>query len=94
MSTLSIKVSIAGRTYPLTIQREEEEVIRRAAKNINDSLKTLEDSYAVKDKQDLLAMTAIQMAVQLTTQKKEVEHDHYKDQLLELDAKLSDYINQ
>ena len=35
MSQLSIKVNIAGRTYPLTIERSEEEMIRKAADNIN-----------------------------------------------------------
>ena len=31
MDKLKIKVSIAGRVYPLTIKREEEENIRKAA---------------------------------------------------------------
>jgi cell division protein ZapA len=59
---LSIKVSIGGRTYPLTIQRDEEEIIRKAAKKVDDTLLQFQKSYAVRDKQDLLAMTALQMA--------------------------------
>lgn len=62
MSELSIKVSVAGRVYPLTILREEEEYIRRAASQIDDNIRELQNSYAVKDKQDLLAMTALQVA--------------------------------
>ena len=38
MSSLSIKVTIAGRTYPLTIDRNEEEVIRKAAAEINKNI--------------------------------------------------------
>lgn len=64
MSELSIKVSIAGRTYPLTIKRSEEEVIRKAAKKVDDAVNVFRDNYAVKDKQDLLAMAALQMATQ------------------------------
>ena len=40
MSQLSIKVNIAGRTYPLTIERSEEEMIRKAADNITRALRT------------------------------------------------------
>jgi len=62
MSELSIKVMIGGRTYPLTINRNEEELVRLAAKNINESIKHLQENYAVKDMQDLLAMTCLQVA--------------------------------
>ena len=64
MDELSIKVSIGGRTYPLTIQRDEEEIIRKAAKKVEDTLLQFQQNYAVRDKQDLLAMVALQMATQ------------------------------
>ncbi|HAE31771.1 MAG TPA: cell division protein ZapA, partial [Flavobacteriales bacterium] len=64
MNELSIKVTIAGRTYPLTIDRSEEEKIRVAVSKINDNIKDLRDNYAVKDTQDLLAMTALQFSTQ------------------------------
>ena len=62
MKSLSIKVSIGNRVYPLTIKPEEEESIRKAAKLVNENIKELESSYAVRDKQDLLAMTALYFA--------------------------------
>lgn len=62
MRDLSIKVSIAGRIYPLTVQEDEEENIRRAIKEIETMVKDYEKKYAVKDKQDLLAMCALQYA--------------------------------
>lgn len=69
MSEISIKVNIGTRTYPLTVKPEEEDIIRQAAKNINDSIKKLQENYAVKDIQDLLAMTALQLATQQLTKK-------------------------
>ena len=60
--TLKIKVTIAGRTYPLTIKREEEEQIRIAVKTINDAVVRFEERYAVQDKQDVLSMCALQLA--------------------------------
>ncbi len=59
---LSIKVTIANRVYPLTINRDEEEQIRKAVDYINENMRELENSYAVRDKQDLLAMTALYFA--------------------------------
>ncbi|MCB9224304.1 MAG: cell division protein ZapA [Crocinitomicaceae bacterium] len=65
MDKISLKIIIAGRTYPLTIKKEEEAVIKEAAEKINSNIKKLQGSYAVKDMQDLLAMTSLQMAVQM-----------------------------
>ena len=79
MSQLSIKVNIAGRTYPLTIERSEEEMIRKAADNVNESIKDLKENYAVKDMQDLLAMTALQLSTKSNTISKEVEEDKVSD---------------
>jgi len=59
---LSIKVVIAGRTYPLTIKRAEEEQVRKAVNKINEGVKQLQENYAVRDKQDLLAMVALQLS--------------------------------
>ncbi|MBF4983506.1 cell division protein ZapA [Nonlabens mediterrranea] len=59
---LKIKISIADRVYPLTIDPSREEGLRKAAKNIEAMIKQLESSYAVRDKQDVLAMCALQFA--------------------------------
>jgi cell division protein ZapA len=59
---LSVKVSIANRTYPLRITAEEQEKVLRAAETINKRIRDFEEAYAVKDKQDLLAMAALHYA--------------------------------
>lgn len=59
---LKIKLSIADRVYPLTIDHAQEEGLRKAAKNIEQLAKKFEQSYAVRDKQDVLAMCALQFA--------------------------------
>ena len=64
-SHLKIKVNIADRVYPLTIKREEEELIRKAVKMINEAVLNFEKKFAVRDKQDVLAMSALQWASQL-----------------------------
>ncbi|MFT6849234.1 MAG: cell division protein ZapA (FtsZ GTPase activity inhibitor) [Sphingobacteriales bacterium] len=64
MGKLSIKINIAERIYPLKVDASEEEFVRKAAKEINEQIKTYQSQYAVKDKQDLLAMCLLQYATQ------------------------------
>lgn len=59
MEELTISVIIADRPYRLTIKRDEEEVIRKAAESINNMIKEYSSNYAFNDKQDLLAMVAL-----------------------------------
>ena len=94
--TLKIKVTIAGRTYPLTIKREEEEQIRSAVKTINDAVVRFEERYAVQYKQDVLSMCALQLAsrAELASQQSQDVQSQASKALAEvevaLDAALQD----
>lgn len=59
-----IKLTIANRIYPLNVPSEQEEGLRAASKKIEIMIKHYEENYAVKDKQDVLAMCALQLATQ------------------------------
>ena len=88
MSELSIKVNIGGRSYPLTIERSEEEKIRKAASKINENLKELKNNYAVIDTQDLLAMTVLQYATDSVSTNNTVEFDQLSDEIISLRDEL------
>ncbi|MCD2259361.1 cell division protein ZapA [Psychroserpens luteolus] len=62
---LKIKLSIANRVYPLTIAPSQEEGLRKAAKKIEAMITQFEQNYSVRDKQDVLAMCALQFASQV-----------------------------
>jgi cell division protein ZapA len=62
---IKVKISIADRVYPLNIFPEEEKEIRRIAQRIDGLIKEFEKNYAVRDKQDVLAMCTLQFASQL-----------------------------
>ena len=47
MESLKIKVTVANRTYPLTIKREDEEQVRKAVKVIEERLKVYEKSFGM-----------------------------------------------
>ena len=94
MDELSIKVNVANRIYPLTISRDEEEGIRKAAKLINERIKDLESTYDVKDVQDLLAMVAIEYANQsskLNNETTDLNHNLTEKAIL-IDEIISDYL--
>jgi cell division protein ZapA len=87
--SFKIKVTIADRVYPLTISNpEEEEGLRKAAKKINDLVSKFEHNYAVGDKQDVLAMCALQFSslieIKAITTEHEIEEAKKKIELLQL----------
>ena len=85
---LSIKLHIANRIYPMKIERESEEYIRNAVKQIEGRLKFYEENYAIKDKQDLLAMCLIEYASKFESvnNKNVVEDDGFTEKLTEIEA--------
>ncbi len=92
---LKIKISIADRVYPLTIDPEQEEGLRKAAKKIEELIKQFEKSYAVRDKQDVLAMCALQFAA-MVEQKgidKENNNKELEDKLQSLNQLLDDKLS-
>jgi cell division protein ZapA len=76
---LKIKLSIANRVYPLTIIPNQEEGLRKAAQKIDAMIKQFEQSYSVRDKQDVLAMCALQFASQ--TEQKTIDIDNLSDEV-------------
>lgn len=62
MNELSITVVIADRPYRLTISPNEEEAIRKAAASIDTQIEKYASYFQYKDKQDLLAMVALQFS--------------------------------
>ena len=85
---LKIKVTIADRVYPMSISPNQELALRSSATKINSTIKKLEQNYAVRDKQDVLAMCALQYAAKLEQNNNIITSS--KDQN---DEKVSELIN-
>mgnify|MGYP001166226704 CR=1 FL=1 len=86
---LKIKLTIANRVYPLTISPEQEGSLRASAKKIEATILQLEKNYAVRDKQDVLAMCSLQYAAQLEKYKKKatsnpIDSDDKVQELIDL----------
>ncbi len=61
---ININVVIADRPYRLKINALEEQMVRDAAKKINKKVKEFQQVFNTKDKQDYLAMIALQNTVE------------------------------
>lgn len=93
---LKIKISIADRVYPLTVDPSQEEGLRSASKKIDAMIKQFEQSYAVRDKQDVLAMCALQFAAQVEQKQINKSQDNESNitRLQSLDKKLSELLSK
>ena len=93
---LKIKISIADRVYPLTVEPSQEEGLRSASKKIDAMIKQFEQSYAVRDKQDVLAMCALQFAAQVEQKQMNNSQDNESNitRLQNLDKKLSELLSK
>jgi len=91
---LKIKISIADRVYPLTIEGSQEEGLRIASKKIDTMITQFEQNYAVRDKQDVLAMCALQFASQTEQKQLETSQDYTTafNRLQNLEKKLSELL--
>jgi len=88
MDELSIRIEIAGRAYPLTIHKEEEENVRKAVQEINDSITRLKQHYPLTDKQDLLAMAALEVTTRALNSVSPQQHTDALAELAEVERLL------
>ncbi len=59
-----LDISLGGRSYPLTLSPNEVDVVQEAAKAVEAQIAQLKSQYAISDRIDLMAMAALQIAVQ------------------------------
>jgi cell division protein ZapA len=93
---LKIKLSIADRVYPLTVELSQEEGLRSASKKIDLMIKQFEENYAVRDKQDVLAMCALQFASQVEQKQVDnaIDGKQTQERLQKLNDLLLDYLEK
>lgn len=91
---LDIKVDIGGRPYSLTVKRSEEELVRKAAENVNKTISKYSKAFEYKDLQDLYAMVSLQYASGLMQieNEKSFKDKKMKEKLTEIDDLLSSHL--
>lgn len=95
MDELSITVVIADRPYKLKVDRNEEEGVRKAAKVIEEHMEKYASSFQFKDKQDLLAMVALQFSASTIEMEEQLRYrdNQMLDKLAEIDKVLTEHLD-
>lgn len=91
----NISVLVAGRPYKLKVLPEEENMARQASREINEQVQEFQDKIFSKDKQDFLAMIALQLKVDsLKTTDAVLPKNEWVNKLEELDVLLSSILEK
>jgi cell division protein ZapA (FtsZ GTPase activity inhibitor) len=91
---LSIKVNLAERYYPLKIDRDDEEKIRRAARLINEKVLQYKQKYADKDTQDFLAMAALQFVIKVMETEDQMDLTPFEEKVKEISEMAGDFLKK
>ena len=92
MDEITINITIMDKPYRLSVARADEEKVRKAAALINERVRFYAKHYAYKNDQDLLAMTALQLAATVVKNENEnaFKDQHLERKLNEVNALLND----
>ncbi len=72
---IPVNIVIADRTYRIKTLAEDEEVVRKTVKLINDKIIEFKTQFAGKDMQDYIAMVIIWYATQANSQDNVADND-------------------
>ncbi len=89
---LTIKVKIIDRYYPIRINRDEEELIRKASEKINETVSQYRTAYSDKDNdnQDFLSMVCINYVTKFLKNEDKFDDSKIIEDLKLIETKLSD----
>lgn len=88
---LSININIADRMYPLKVDINEEEIVRKAAKLINEKIVRYRQQYKNKDLQDFMAMSALEFAIKFLESDANKDIDPLLAEISKINKEVSDY---
>jgi cell division protein ZapA len=96
MNELAISLNIADRPYRLVVEKDHEELFRKATQLIEKRIKDYSVNYAYKDKQDLLAMVALEYATSFLQNEEllKQQEGQWKTKLKEVDQVLAEYLSE
>ena len=94
--TFTINLYVAEKHYPLKIKRSEEELVRKAAKLINDKIAQYRGLYNLEEAglelRDLLAMAACQIAIEAIKNSEKTDDTAFYKSVLQLNKELEDFL--
>jgi len=91
---LSIRVNVVDRFYPLKIDRNQEEVIRKAAKMINEKVLQYKQRYKDKDTQDFLAMASLQYVIKVIEAENKTDVSPVLEEVKAMEQELREFLDK
>ncbi|KAA6324836.1 hypothetical protein EZS27_025882 [termite gut metagenome] len=91
---IKINLVMASYTYPLTIDSEEEEVVREAAKQVNLKLNMYRDNFPTLPLERVITMVAYDFSLKNLRQQKRHDTEPYTEKIEELTKVLEDYFKE
>lgn len=92
---IPISAVIGDRSYRIKIQPQDEEVVRKTLKMINDKILEFRTLFAGKDMQDYIAMVIIWFATeQLAQQAAGIEQEGIEERILKIESLLDEMMKE
>jgi cell division protein ZapA (FtsZ GTPase activity inhibitor) len=91
---LKINIKIDGKNFPLTINSEDEERYRLAAKRVNEVVSKYREQFGERDSKEILAMAAFQIALSSTELQQREDKSLFIEELKNLNDDISDFLKE
>ena len=91
---IKINLQIADSNYPLTINRQEEEMVREAAKQVNIRFNAYREYYKNLEPEKIIAMVAYQFSLEKLQLMQRNDTTPYTEKVKELTELLEDYFQK
>ncbi len=89
---LNINIKIGERKYPLKIDRQDEEKIRKAAGLLNSRMLKYKQNIAGKDDFDYLSMAALQFVIESVDNNFDTWIDNFKNEIKQINSDIDVYL--
>ncbi len=91
---IKINLQMAGFTYPVIIDRKDEEAVRKAAKQINQRFYEEQKRYSDLPPERVMTLVAYQFALETLQLKQRHDTEPYTSKIKELTSLLDNYFNR
>lgn len=91
---IRINLNLGGTTYPVFIDRKDEEIVREAAKQVNIRFNRNQLDHPEMSPEKVMAITAFELSLQVQDQKERNDTEPYTHKIKELTEVLDDHFKE
>ena len=91
---IRINLNLAGTTYPVFIDRKDEEIVREAAKQVNIRFNRNQLEHPEMSPEKVMAITAFELSLQMQDQKERNDTEPYTNKITELTEVLDAHFKE